>query len=437
MTGRALLAAVVLGWAAGVGVAEPSGTLAAIPRPQAVALQAYPALVYVEDGLPGRQDHRSRLSVATFEGGAPRVRAVLESQYLRADPLSDTAFLLEASERPAELARWAQTLYLADLGSSKVEFLSRSVSRARLVHFFCLRTLPGEGRAMLVRYGQGASEVTLLEVDLASLQVTPRLTLPQAAQEQGFRPPLLGLSPDLKHCAVMVAPADEKVGVPTRYSLRLLDLQTMKATELDDDVRVQVSPESSLGWGRPPYEWLNDHEVLYQDMLPSAEEQEFPTNAVCVLKSVDISTGLVSEWLRREMGLTIDGGRMARDPFTGQLFWQGLVVDTEHRTVAPYEPGYSLTIDRQEGTTLRFDGELLFHQDQADYSLRPALSRSRKNLAWFVRSEGEDGSALHVKVAGREPVAITGLSPFTEVVAWVEEPGAPAQPASATSRMAR
>ncbi len=109
------------------------------PAPQAVMLKAYPALVYVEDDLPGPASRRSRLSVASFGADPPTTLTVLQSQSVYAQRLSDPAFLLEASEQPADRVRWTQTFYLADFGSGKVRFLSHSVSRDRLVHFGIVR----------------------------------------------------------------------------------------------------------------------------------------------------------------------------------------------------------------------------------------------------------------------------------------------------------
>ncbi len=115
------------------------------------------------------------------------------------------------------------------------------------------------------------------------------------------------------------------------------------------------------------------------------------------------------------------------------MLWRGFVVDEEQRTVAPYDPGCELTVDHAEGTTLRFDGKVLYHSVAADYDVRPLLSRSRTHLAYFRRSQDGTSSAIHVAVKDGDQFIIPGLCHSTHLVAWIEGPGSSPSHQTATT----
>lgn len=367
-----------------------------MPNVVPVPTNSYPALLFSEEDLKAEPRSRTTLKMATFFDSEVKLQEIMAAQYIQAEQLNDSVFLLEASHHSSQNdAQWSNAYYLVDFNTGENVSLFESTGRDQLVHLRCLYSAPDKGEAVLFRYGQGAKQNSLIRVDLGSLETSVLRNMPREIPPKGFY--RYEISPDYKRLACMV----RKGGHPSQvYSLQVLDLDTLKTTELDDCVRVEVGMESSMR-GIPPFEWISPTNILYQHMLMdenSSKEWCGPRNADYILKCVNIETGTTNEWKRKRMPLTMDGGSMRRDWLTNALGYNGFLVDTQLRTL-------------EESKKLLTPGSHLLR----------SLSPSGKHLAWLMpRQVDAAASLLFIKTQGVE-YKIEIKSRYCAVLTWMED----------------
>jgi len=366
--------------------------------------------------------------IATFVGGQAHVQKVMTSQYIKAIQLSDSVFLLQASQHPKDRSLWKQVHYLLDFRTGDQVLLGTSQSREKLVHFSCLLSVPERNEAVIIRYGQGTDRTTLMHVDLRTLATTARYTIPRTDATRGFHGgPHMKLSPDFRLIAAMspYEPPEQQRAPRRSYSwLRVLDLETMNTVELDDEVMVEISAFSSHGYGTPPFEWTTAGDILYQDMIPEdVNEGRFRREADYVLKCANVKTRKVTEWVRRRLPMTPDGGSMQRDWFTGELRYQNFTVDERGHSLIPYRPCYSVKVGCGS-VEIRFRDQVL-HQHKGGFSSygQGCISHSRQHFAYFVRFvDGARRPTVFAKTADmREPLVVAEVPFYTTLVTWIED----------------
>lgn len=256
---------------------------------------------------------------------------------LESEQLSNNVFLLQVKYYPTDRSLWEQTFYLADFQTGSFVLLSKSQSGDKLVHIRTLRIDPQRKEAALLRYGQGTDKNTFIHVDLKTLKTKDLCVLPRTTDTLGFSGPGIKISPDFKFAAAMII--NQEIDSLFYYSLRIIELQTLKITELDNNIMVEISPISSIHPGHPPFEWVSNKNILYQNMLPQkSNETSFRHNGEYVLKCIDIKTKKVEQWAKKIMPLTLDGGKINYDWFTGEIWFHDFIVDANNHTLIPPKP---------------------------------------------------------------------------------------------------
>ncbi|MHC4406281.1 MAG: hypothetical protein ACYTG0_42145 [Planctomycetota bacterium] len=396
------------------------------PRFEPIAEEQYPGLVFVQEDTTADPSDRSSLMIATFDGDKPTVQKVMTSQYVKAVQLTDSVFLLEADQYPKDHLQWMQSHFLVNFQTGSHVLLSRSKSRDKLVHLWCLRSVPDKNEAVILRYGQGTDKSTLIHVDLKTLETTPRYALPRTNAARGFHGPHMKISPDLRLLAAMIGREQQVPRTASRsssFSLRVLDLETSKATELDDKVTVEISPVSSFAGGTPPFEWISAQDILYQHMIPEdVDEGRFRHEAQYVLKCANVKSTTTSEWQRKRLSLTLDGGNMCRDWLTAELRYHDFTVDTRSRSLLRYHPCHSVKLS-PEGKEIWFRGKLLHDHKGRHAYVRRCASRSQEHFAFFVRSDDNtDTPTVYAKTKNmRQLVKVAEVPFYTTLVSWIED----------------
>ncbi len=395
------------------------------PRFERVSKDQYPALVFVHADINRDPPDRSSLMIATFVGDKPTVQKVMTAQYIKTVQLSDAVFLLEATQYTKDYALRSQAHFLVNFHTGSSVLLSRSKLRDKLVHLRCLLSIPNNDEAIILRYGEGTEESTLIHVNLKTLETTTRYTLPRTDATRGFHNPHMKISPDFRLIAAMVCREQREPRTASRrssFSLRVLDLETMKVTELDDEVMVEISVWSSFGGGTPPFEWISAQDILYQHMIPEdVDEGGFRHEAQYVLKCANVKSKKVTEWVKKRLLLTLDGGNMRRNWFTGELRYHDFSIDARRRVLVPYRPCYS--VKRVSGRTeIRFHEEVLYHHRGRAYA-HACASHSQKHFAYFVRFDSKAGTPTVFAKTGdmKQPVVVAEVPFYTTLKTWIED----------------
>lgn len=369
-----------------------------------------PALLFIQ----GPQDKRE-LCVACFDGKTAHTEKIVSAKYLEVTQLDNSIFLVTAKRSPTE-----GRVYAIDLGRGIANLLPESTR----IH--CLRAEPRMKETMLVDANIGIGEVRLIELSLANLETTLRHTLKKELLVDRFNGigPRMKLSPDFKHIVYASRKSDK---VPERWSeyiLRVLDLSTMKIEDLDNDVGVQISVLSSRGWGSPPFEWINNNEVIYQDMVPNKpnEISEPALQALNIFESVNIKTKKVMELFRKELRLTLDGGSLQANPLTGQLIYnREYILDLEKKRLIPKTTPFAVVPGYRSKPTKILHGEVVLFSG-GSRCVRSCLSPSGKNFAYSLRPKTRSlAEELYAKVQGlSEPIKVAEGPSWTTAIGWIE-----------------
>lgn len=396
------------------------------PSFERLSKDQYPALLFIQEDINCDPHNRSSLMIATFDSGKSVVQKVMTSQYVNAVQLTDSVFLLEADQHPKDRSQWEQSRFLVDFQTGSHVLLSRSKSRNKLVHLRCLRSVPDKNEAVILQYGQGTDKSTLIHVDLKTLQTTELYTLPRTDAMRWFHGPHMKISPDFKLIATMAGREQREPRTAYRgssFSLCVLDLETMKKTVLDDEVMVQISASSSFSGGTPPYEWISNQDILYQHITPEdVDEGEFRHEAQYILKCANVEHKKVTEWFKKRLRLTLDGGNMHLNWLTGELQYQDFTVDTYGHSLIPYQTCYSVKRG-PDSTEIRFRDQVL-HQHKGHYPYaQGCISHSQEHFAYFIRFDNKDGNpTVFAKTRDmKQQVFVAEVPYYTTLVTWIED----------------
>lgn len=392
--------------------------------------EQYPALVFIEEYLKAPVSERSSLMVATFDGETPNVQKIMAAQSLETTQLGDAVFLVNAWQHPRDQELWSQSYFLINLSTGSSVLLLKSklsniMSCSELEPVMCLLSIPDHNEAVLFRNVPSTDESTLIHVNLNTLETVDLFTLPRNNETQGFHDPclpcILRISPDFKLLAAMLY--RERLESQQIYSLRVLDLETMQVVELDDQVVVEVHPISSA-LPIPPFEWISGQEILYQHMIPEDVNEGglFSTHAQYVLKHVNIETKEITELIRNRLPLTIHGGYIDLNWFTGIL---SIYADPDNvvSTAPVNQPTYSI----KEGPNIIkiYYQDQLIRQHKGDYwHTGSCISHSREHFAYYIRYDDIGiSTVLYAKTRDmKKPVQIAKRSyGYSELVAWIED----------------
>jgi hypothetical protein len=369
-----------------------------------------PALLFIG----GPKDERE-LCAACFDGKTAHNEKIVSSNHFQVTQLDNAIFLVTA-----ERSSTKGNVYAIDLGRGIAKLLAES-TRIR-----CLRAEPRMKKAMLVDANMSIGEVRLIELNLANLKVTLRHTLKKELLVDRFNGigPRMKLSPDFKHIVYASRKSDK---VPERWSeyiLRVLDLSTMKIEDLDNNVGVQISVISSRGWGSPPFEWINNNEVIYQDMVPNKpnEISEPALQALNIFKSVNIKTKNIMELFRKELRLTLDGGSLQANPLNGQLIYnREYILDLEKKRLIPKTTPFAVVRGYRTKPTKILHGEVVLFSG-GSRCVGSCVSPSGNNFAYSLRPKTRSlAEELYAKVQGLpEPIKVAEGPSWTTAIGWIE-----------------
>lgn len=369
-----------------------------------------PALLFFQGPVDKRE-----LCVAYFDGQTAQNEKIASAKYFMVTQLDNAVFLV-CEKSSSTKGR----VYAMDLGRGIANLLAESTR----IH--CLRSEPKMKKAMLVDANMSIGEVRLIELNLANLKVTLRHTLKKELLGDRFNGigPGMKLSPDFRHIVYASRKGDKVHENWSEYILRILNLATMKIENLDTNVGVQISAFSSRGWGRLPFEWINNNEVIYQDMVPN-EPNEIsipPFQALNVFKIVDIETKKISELLRRELPLTLDGGSLIANPLNGQLIYnKKYILDLRKKTFKPKDLPFSIVTNRLTKQMQVLSGTDVLYSDSARY-VGGCISPSGNNFAYSLRPKTRSlAEELYAKVRGLpEPIKVAEGPSWIRAIGWIE-----------------
>lgn len=369
-----------------------------------------PALLFFE----GPVDERN-LCVAYFDGKTAHNEKIVSARYFQVTQLDNAIFLVTAQDSSTK-----GKIYAIDLGRGITKLLAESTR----IH--CLRSEPRRKTAMLVDANMGIGEVRLIELNLANLETTLRHTLKKELLGDRFNGigPRMKLSPDFKHIVYASRKSDKVPELWSEYILRVLDLSTMKIEDLDNNVGVQISVMSSIGRGRPPFEWIKDDEVLYQHVVPNKpnEISEPARQALNIFKSVNIKTKKVMELFRKELRLTLDGGSLQANPLNGQLIHnKKWVLNLRKKTFTAKDLPFSIVTNRSTKQIQVLSERDVLYSGSAR-CVGCCVSPLGKNFAYSLRPKPRSLAVeVYAKVQGLpEPIKVAEGPSWTRAIGWIE-----------------
>jgi len=369
----------------------------------------YPALLFIE-GTP----EQSNLCVATFEGGQLTTKVIASARYIEATQLDKGIFLVSIKES----AR-SGTVHAIDLNNGTSRQLPESTNIS------CLRSEPGRKVATLM--DPNMARIRFVELDLETFATRSICELSRKGADEDcgqMMPACIRKSPDSSRIAYVCMCSDKAPLHRSRHSLKMMELSTMMSLDLVGDIYVELPAISSFSHGLPPFEWLSDEEILYQDMEPTPDSNEsFSTKALHVFKTVNVRTKVVTELFREERTMALDGGRMVYDPASGSIVYnREWIVDLKGARLVPRNLPFTVMRDyKVRQTTVAWGADELYHGDEN--CLGTWISASGRNFAYALRPLRETLVArLYAKVDGiKEPLLVAeGSYAPTSAVAWVE-----------------
>jgi len=370
-----------------------------------------PALLFIEGSVD-----ESNLYIAYFDGKTVRREKIISSRYIQVTQLDNAVFLVSTSESPNN-----GKVYAIDFSGPKAKFLAQSTR----IH--CLRAQPQRKTAMLMDVNGNIGRIQLIELNLANLESTLRYTLSKEVLGDNFIGMVqsMKLSPDFKHIVYAGRKGNKEHELWSEYTLRILDLATMKAEDLDKNVGVQISGISSFWCGIPVIEWINNDEVIYRDMVPNEPKQisKPELDSLNIFKSVNIRTKEISELFRKELRLTLDGGSLQTNPLNGKLLYNNLwYLNLRDGTLTPKNLPFSVIVDKSTKQTQVLQGtDVLYCGDE--HCIGRPISTSGGNFAYSLRPKrGTLCVKLYAKFEGTEQPLKIAQGPYspTSPIAWIE-----------------
>jgi hypothetical protein len=206
------------------------------------------------------------------------------------------------------------------------------------------------------------------------------------------------------------------------YSLRVLDLETMEAGELDDQVVIEISPVSSM-LPIPSFEWISSQEIIYQHMIPEDVNESgfFRTDAEYVLKQVNIESGEITELVRNRLPLTLNGGYIDYNWFTGS--WS-IYADVNNVISTPVNNQLTYSIKEKPNSVEIYYQDQLVCRHKGDYwRTGSCLSHSQEHLAYYIIYDRyQISTVLYAMTKDMEkPFQVAQISDGSCLVAWIED----------------
>ncbi len=375
-----------------------------------------PALLFTVSDARHPTGEQHALKAASFAGGTAKVDTIMTDPPATATLLSESVLLLNSANYPKDRTQWRQSQYLLDLNHGILVQLAESVGRDNLIHYFYLGSDLKQGKAMLVRYGQGTTDTQLLDVNLKTLDTTVRRVLPKEGVEGAFVAPNFKVSPDLTRLAAMQPDRNRKSEIHRTWCrLVCLDIGTLKTRILDDEVFNELPGPSSLWSVAPPYRWIGPDEIAYQHVVPKGgdplanwQDREH------VLRCVNTRTGQISERARKTKPLAGQGDSL------DELIWS-----TDSQPGSGEKRPHSIEKADKEQNRILVGQRVVFTGKHA-VVLDCATSRSHKHTALLVISYADlkptvQRSIIMLSGESGDPVRITGLPTDILLVGWIED----------------
>ncbi len=388
----------------------------------------YPALVFMEEDTNPDPNLliRGTLYVAAIKDGKVNCQKIISSQYVQTTQISDSIFLIRTNEsnlyskKPIQAQLQSQSIYLADFNSGSSVLLSTSNTIDKMVHFFCIYTDLYRNKAVFLRYGQGTENPQLYELDLNNLEQKLLYTTPKEKINLPY--PQVKMSNDYRHLAfVERSSKDFKT-----FTLKIVDLKTMTVSELDKNIKVQVSGFSSE-LGQPPFEWVSNNEILYQNMLPSKDESRSFMYGTYILKCINIETKKTTDWIRQELRLTGDGGSLKLNPFTGNIeymVYEGrYIIDVKKHSLIPQKPDFSIVGIYDKPSEVYYKNKSIYKGYCSPFT---CISHSANNFA-LVTDFNTRHPIIQAVINGNEKliqireVPNNTIYPGEHFISWIED----------------
>jgi hypothetical protein len=372
-----------------------------------------PALFFVTEKYSAEDKrYKSDLYAAYLDPKEVQTELIASGKYLTVAQLDSTVFLIKADDQ----------IYAADFSSGNIKFLAES----NRIHL--LRTEPERKAAMLIDSNMASGEVKLIELGLENFKTEKMYVLSKKMLGDDFCGigPNMKISPDFQRVAYICNKSTPDVTHAriTAYQLKLLDLQTLKSEILDGNVLVEISMASSHSFGTPPFEWINNQQVLYQDMITTGknEPNHFDFNGLYVFKIADIETHKITECFRKELRLTLDGGSLLAAPSNGWLIYNNACfLDLENKMLVDKNLPFSIASDYSlRKTEIKFGKDIIYTGSAS--SAAGWLSTSGENFAYLLRSSNSIESVLYVFLSGyNKTVKVAEIgSGNISIIGWIE-----------------
>ena len=369
-----------------------------------------PALLFVE----GPVDKRD-LCVAYFDGKTAQNEKIVSAKNLLVTQLDDAVFLV-CAKRSSTKGR----IYVIDLGRGIANLLAESTRT------HCLRAEPQRKTAMLMDANMGQGEIRLVELNLGDFTIIHRHTL-KTELLPGLTRTLdksLRLSPDFRYIVYACRQGHKLPEFSSLFTLRILDLSTMRVEDLVSNVGVEISSISSIGLGIPPFEWISNNEILYKDMPTNEADETNKENAgaLSIFKRVDIRMKKASECLRKRLPLTLDGGFLRINPLNEQLIYnKEYVLDLEKKRLIPKTMPFAIVPGFHTEPTKILHGKAVLFSGRAR-CVDGCVSLSGKNFAYSLRPKARSlAEEVYAKVQGlQEPIKVAEGPSWTRAISWIE-----------------
>jgi hypothetical protein len=370
-----------------------------------------PALFFVTEKYSAEDKrYKSDLYAAYLEPNEVQTELIVSGTYLTVAQLDNTIFLIKADDQ----------IYAADFNSGSMKFLAES----NRIHL--LRAEPERKAAMLIDFNVAAGEARLVELGFGNFETKQTHVLSQKMLGDNFCGigPHMKISPDFKRVAYVCPRNKPAVERTTGYLLKLLDLSSLKSEVLDSNVTVEISMASSHAFGTPPFEWISDHQILYQDMIRNDANgpNNFHADGLYVFKIADIETHKISECFRKKLRLTLDGGSLFAAPSNGWLIYNNaFFLDLENRMLVDKNLPFSIASDYSlHKTEIKFGKDIIYSGSAS--SATGWLSTSGGNFAYLLRSSNSIESALYVFLSGyNKAVKVAEIgSGNISLIGWIE-----------------
>lgn len=350
-----------------------------------------------------------------------------------ATQLDKTSFLVATGAYGGE-----QKVYAVNPQTKKVTLLASTKKAGTAIkigsraHMRSLRSEPGRKKAMLLLDDPEAKHVALHELDLTTFELTHRHTISKklllADKRDGlgrFAIQKVRLSPDFKGLAFVALMPEVKDRLhQTLYALKVLDLDTRQVSTAAENIFVLLPMISSYSRGFPPFEWIDNETLLFQDIPRDKSNETALIKGVQQLKRVNVTTRKVSDCLKHKGHLALDGGRLQLNPVTGQIEYQNKwIVDPGQGRLTPKHRPFGE--QRKNNKTAVMHNQTVLYQGPS-HCLDLCVSLSQKHVAYRLRDHGKTGGPDHervlVKVAGQDkPVKVAeAIGFYTKPFGWVE-----------------